>query len=212
MFPIMDAVGSVGELDNIGGSSKYSKNIMFLDGCIIFMMNAKKLENDNFYKGKYFDYLRMNEKNYGGRFMVSTNMKFVKLTKEYFEELKELQIAYKLAIEEKCPDKTDFESLYKAIERKKINFYGCLCDEKLIACCSICFTYSTFAYQKAGVFEDFYIKPEFRHQGVAKQLVKFAYETSGVHSLIVGCAECDLEIYKAIGFTISLGNMLAYNM
>ena len=31
-----------------------------------------------------------------------------------------------------------------------------------------------------------------------------------VGSLSVGCADCDLEMYKSIGFRIPLGNMLAY--
>jgi hypothetical protein len=27
----------------------------------------------------------------------------------------------------------------------------------------------------------------------------------------VGCADCDVEMYKALGFCIPLGNMLAYD-
>ena len=52
MFPIMEAVRSGGDLENIGGSAKYSKEIVCPDGCVIFRMNAKKLENENFYKRK----------------------------------------------------------------------------------------------------------------------------------------------------------------
>ena len=63
---------------------------------------------------------------------------------------------------------------------------------------------------KSGVFEDFYIKPEYRHKGIAKKLVAYAYEQSGISSLIVGCADCDDEMYEVIGFQISIGNMLAY--
>ena len=60
-------------------------------------------------------------------------------------------------------------------------FYFCLekqriCDNSLIACCSICFMYSTFKYGKSGVFEDFYIQPEYRHKGIARKLVAYAYE------------------------------------
>ncbi len=28
--------------------------------------------------------------------------------------------------------------------------------------------------------------------------------------MTVGCADCDLAMYKALGFTIPIGNMLAY--
>ena len=41
--------------------------------------------------------------------------------------------------------------------------------------------------------------------------MKFVWEQSGVGSLTVGCADCDVEMYKAIGFVIPLGNMLAFS-
>ena len=55
MFPIMEAVRSGGNLENIGGDSQYSKNLVCPDGNVIFRMTAKKLENENFYQGKFFD-------------------------------------------------------------------------------------------------------------------------------------------------------------
>ena len=137
-------------------------------------------------------------------------MKFVKIGTEMFEELKSLHKDYKVAIEEDVPSETELESLRKAIEQGHIHFYGCICDESLVACCSICVTYSTFNYDNSGVFEDFYIKPEYRHKGIARKLVSYAFEQSGVSSLTVGCADCDVEMYQAIGFQIPLGNMLAY--
>jgi TIGR04076 family protein len=48
MFPIMEAVRS-------GGDSKYSKNIVCPDGCVIFRLTAKPLGNENIFKGKFFD-------------------------------------------------------------------------------------------------------------------------------------------------------------
>lgn len=139
-------------------------------------------------------------------------MKFVKIETEMFEELISLQKDYKVAIGEDVPSKTELESLRRAIEQGKIHFYGCISDESLVACCSICVTYSTFNYDKSGVFEDFYIKPEYRHKGIARKLVAYAYEESGVASLTVGCAGCDVEMYNAIGFGIPLGNMLAFGV
>ena len=55
LFPIMEAVRSDGDLENIGGSDKYSKEIVCPDGCVMFRLTAKKLGNENFYKGKFFD-------------------------------------------------------------------------------------------------------------------------------------------------------------
>ena len=63
MFPIMEAVRSGGNLDNIGGNSKDSKEIVCPDGCVIFRMTAKPLGNENFYKGNFFDYDLWENKN-----------------------------------------------------------------------------------------------------------------------------------------------------
>lgn len=46
MFPIMEAVRS-------GGDSKYTKDIVCPDGCVLFRMTAKKLGNKNCYKSKF---------------------------------------------------------------------------------------------------------------------------------------------------------------
>lgn len=137
-------------------------------------------------------------------------MEFLEIKTEQFKELKKLQKAYKAAIGEDAPTEAELESLRRAIEQERIHFYGCICEKTLVACCSICFTYSTFNYEKAGIFEDFYIQPEYRHKGIARKLVAYAYEQSKVSSLTVGCADCDVEMYQAIGFGIPLGNMLAF--
>jgi len=57
MFPIMEAVRSGGDLMNIGGNGKYSKDVVCPDGCVLFRMTAKKLGNENFHTGKFFDSL-----------------------------------------------------------------------------------------------------------------------------------------------------------
>lgn len=126
-------------------------------------------------------------------------MNFVLITSERLDELKKLQAAYKAEIGESAPNESDFESLRSAIEQEKIFFYGCVCDGRLVACCSVCLTYSTFNYDIAGVFEDFYIRPEYRHRGIAGKLAAFAYAKSGVRSLSVGCAGCDLGNLLAFG-------------
>lgn len=54
IFPVMETVRSGGNLENISGSGKYCKDIVCPDGCVMFRLTAKKLEND-FYKSKIFD-------------------------------------------------------------------------------------------------------------------------------------------------------------
>ena len=55
MYPVMEAVRSGGDLENIGGDSKYSKTIMCPDGCVLFRLTAKPMGNENFFEGKFFD-------------------------------------------------------------------------------------------------------------------------------------------------------------
>ena len=53
-FRLWKTVRSGGDLQNIGGSGPYTKDIVCPDGCVMFRMTAKKLGNENFYKGKIF--------------------------------------------------------------------------------------------------------------------------------------------------------------
>ncbi len=100
-------------------------------------------------------------------------------------------------------------SLSAAIKAGVIEFYGAWDGGRLVGCCSITKGFSTFNYGICDVFEDFYIIPENRGKGIAREFVRFAYENSGVESLTVACADCDLDMYGALGFTIILGNLLA---
>lgn len=137
-------------------------------------------------------------------------MEFCKITADRFEELKELQRQYKAEIGEDAPSEMDFKRLFKAIREKKITFFGCICEESLVGCCSVSETFSTFEYASAGALEDVFIFPAYRKRGILRSLVKYAWNNSDISSLTVGCADCDLEMYKAVGFKIPLGNLLAY--
>ena len=53
MFPVMEAVRSGGDLENLGGSGKYCKDFVCPDGCVLFRLTAKKTGNPNFFKGKF---------------------------------------------------------------------------------------------------------------------------------------------------------------
>ncbi len=137
-------------------------------------------------------------------------MEYSRIAVSQTDTLWELHKAYKAEIEEDMPTEQDLNRLKEAIEENRILFYGAWDGMTLTGCCSITIGFSTFNYAASGVFEDFYICPEYRHKGIARKLVEFAYNESGVSSLTVGCADCDLEMYRALGFSVSLGNLLAF--
>lgn len=137
-------------------------------------------------------------------------MELFRLTRADFDALVPLHIAYKEAIGEAAPTDAELSDLTDAIASERILFFGCRIDGQLVGCCSVSITFSTFCYGPSGVFEDFYILPAYRHSGIARALVHFAFEHSGVRSMTVGCADCDLPMYSALGFLIPIGNLLAY--
>ena len=137
-------------------------------------------------------------------------MEYIRLTDTDFDALIPLHCAYKKAIFEDAPKESDLSALKRAIDEERILFFGCRVDGLLVGCCSVSITFSTFQYGPCGVFEDFYILPEYRHKGIARLLVRFAYENSGVTTMTVGCADCDHPMYNALGFSIPIGNLLAY--
>ena len=137
-------------------------------------------------------------------------MEYGKVDASQIHQLWELQKAYKIEIGEDEPGQPECSRLAAAMEKGQIAFYGAWDGAALIGCCSVTVGFSTFDYAPSGVFEDFYICASYRHQGVARELVQFAYRESGVSSMTVGCADCDVEMYRALGFSIPLGNLLAY--
>lgn len=136
-------------------------------------------------------------------------MEYRKISPFELDALWELQKRYKAEIGEDEPELAGKARLADAIGKDKILFYGVWKEDTLIGCCSVSLGFSTFDYRPSGVFEDFYLCPAYRHQGIARQLVGFAYRESGVSSLTVGCADCDVPMYRSLGFTIALGNLLA---
>ena len=55
LFPLMEAVRSGGDLENVGGSGRYVKDIVCPDGCVCFRLTARPLGNEDFFRGKFFD-------------------------------------------------------------------------------------------------------------------------------------------------------------
>ena len=129
---------------------------------------------------------------------------------EDLKQLWPLHRAYKEAIHEDAPTEDDFRALKNAIGKGQILFFGAWDGDHLAGCCSVTVGFSTFNYGPCGVFEDFYILPEYRHSGLARQLVLFAYKESAVTSRTVGCADCDRAMYEALDFNVPLGNLMAF--
>lgn len=141
-------------------------------------------------------------------------MIFEKLNLEDFEKLKVLIRAYKNSIEEEIPTDDELDKLKIAIENNLISFYVAKHESDLVAMCSVCETYSTFSFSKSGIFEDFYVAPNFRKIGLARQLTSFVFSQcrlNGIKSLWVGCADVDVDMYKNLGFEIPLGNLFTWS-
>ena len=138
-------------------------------------------------------------------------MEYRRINASQIDALWELQKAYKAEIREETPTDPDRERLIKAIAEDRIRFYGAWDGDALAGCCSVTVGFSTFNYAPSGVFEDFYICPQYRHKGIARELVRLARTESGVHSLTVGCADCDTAMYRALGFSVPIGNLLAFD-
>ncbi len=137
-------------------------------------------------------------------------MDYRKINASLMEALWKLQKLYKAEIGEDTPHDAEKGRLKEAIEKGCILFFGVFDENELIGCCSVTPGFSTYDYMPSGVFEDFYLLPEYRHKGTARELIRYAYTESGVSSLTVGCADCDVEMYKALGFSVPLGNLLAF--
>ena len=138
-------------------------------------------------------------------------MEYQRISASRTGELWELQKLYKAEIGEDEPEDAGKKRLAAAIEAGSILFFGAFDGDALIGCCSVPVGFSTFNYMPCGVFEDLYILPGYRHKGITRQLVRFARLESGVSSLTVGCADCDVPMYEALGFSVPLGNLLAFD-
>ena len=138
-------------------------------------------------------------------------MEYGRISAPQTDDLWEIHLAYKAEIGEDPPGSADRERLKAAIEDDRIRFYGAWDGDTLAGCCSVTIGFSTFNYAESGMFEDFYIRPAYRHKGIARELVRLARSESGIRSLTVGCADCDVGMYQSLGFSVRLGNLLAYD-
>ncbi|MBO5049126.1 MAG: GNAT family N-acetyltransferase [Oscillospiraceae bacterium] len=105
------------------------------------------------------------------------------------------------------------EQLAHAIRDGKITFFVAKRGYRAVGMCSVAKCFSTFACTDTGVFDDFYIEPVFRKNGIARLLVKAARKWSkenGLASLTVTCAPCDEGMYQVLGFDVRLGSTFAH--
>ncbi len=115
---------------------------------------------------------------------------------------------FKVAVGEPPLTQRQWAQLRLAIEEERITYYIAYFHGQPVGLCSLCLTYSDYLCAPSGVFEDFFVRPEARGQGIARALVQRACTEVRAHggsSLSVACAPCDLEMYQALGFKEELG-------
>ena len=103
--------------------------------------------------------------------------------------------------------------LQRAIKGGRIIFFVARCGDRAVGMCSVAECYSTFSCSDTGVYEDFYVEPDFRGKGIARKLAEAAQawcRDNGIPSLTVCCAPCDEKMYQALGFDECLGTTFAH--
>lgn len=104
------------------------------------------------------------------------------------------------------------ERLADAVRAGRIAFFLAMRGSRAVGMCSVSPCFSTFACGETGVFDDFYVEPPFRRQGAARLLARAVQgwcRERGMASLTVGCSAGDVGMYRALGFELELGTMLA---
>ena len=127
-------------------------------------------------------------------------------------QLLKLMNGYLSEIGEECQSEDKQERLRAAIRAGEITFFAAKRGYRMVGMCSVSTAFSTFNCGKVAVFDDFYVEPVFRGQGIARMLVQAAMDwcrEQRIGSLTVTCASCDEEMYRGLGFDLSLGRTYA---
>ena len=125
-----------------------------------------------------------------------------------------LLTAYKAEIGEEAPSCEQMARLGEAIAQRRIVFFVAEENGAFVGMCSVSPMFSTWNFESAAVFEDFYVAPAWRKQGVSRALVNEAFswcDKAGVSSLWVGASDCDRAMYESLGFQVRLGTLLCRN-
>ena len=133
-----------------------------------------------------------------------------------FDSLVPLLNAFKQEIGEAPLDERDEHGIREALCQGRISFFVAQDGERAVGICSLSMAFSTYAGGKRlGVFDDFYVVPDRRKQGIATLLTQRAFagaRSSGCSSVIVGSSRGDVPMYEHLGFTVRLGYMLAKDL
>lgn len=128
-------------------------------------------------------------------------------------QLMKLENGFLAEIGEESLDEEKQKRMSDAIAQGKISFFLAKRGARAVGMCSVSPYWSTFSCGETAVFEDFYIEPVFRGKGIARLLANAAQSYcahKGFASLSVCCADCDRDMYKALGFETRLGNTLTF--
>ena len=89
-----------------------------------------------------------------------------------WEQLLKLINGFKRDIGEEPLTEEGQQRLRQAMKDGRITFFLALCGDHAVGMCSTAKCFSTFACTDTGVFEDFYMEPEFRRKGIAHMLAQ----------------------------------------
>lgn len=127
-------------------------------------------------------------------------------------QLLKLENSFLAEIGEAPLDEGKQAKLQESVAKGEITFLLARRGPRAVGMCSVVPSFSTFSCGKVGSFDDFYVEPAFRKQGIARRLVQAAQkwcQENSLASLAVCCAPCDEEMYQALGFNTSLGRTYA---
>lgn len=105
------------------------------------------------------------------------------------------------------------EKLKSAVAEGSITFFVAKRGYRAVGMCSVATSFSTFSCTTVGAYDDFFVEPVFRGQGIARKLAKAAQDwcaQNGVSSLTVCCSPGDEAMYRALGFDLRLGVTYAH--
>lgn len=128
-------------------------------------------------------------------------------------QLMKLENGLLTEVGEKCLTDERKERLSKAAADRKILFFMAKRGSRAVGMCSVATCFSTFSCGATGYFDNFYVEPVFRCQGIARKLAKAAQDwccQNGVACLTVCCAPCDEEMYQELGFAKRLGSAYTF--
>jgi GNAT superfamily N-acetyltransferase len=137
------------------------------------------------------------------------------LKKEDYWQIRNLQNGYKAEIGEEFLSDVQQEQLIHAIEQEKIQFFVAKRKTRVVGMCSVSMIFSTFQCKCSGIFEDFFIEPLFRKEGISTLLTRSVFDwckQQEISSLWVGCSDKDVKMYQYLGFKTPFGNLLTWSV